>query len=212
MPRSTITYDHIRTRSIQGINGNLHIDDIDDGILIVDNTMIQSISLPIDNILIGTANGVDYISPKGTDSTIVDINIEKRELTFSLNPAREEHLSYVPSPISDTYHPYSILLVEGTGDTIAILDLTPWTSYCIIAESISDIGNSFARIHSEWLIRYTDIIEIKQVNGYTHTLGDDIKPIISLISQSNSVILKSTINTMWTSKLSIMRTRTLNIV
>jgi len=204
MSRSTVVYDHIRAKSIQ-------VHDIGDGIVITDDCILQSMHIPTDSIPVGApGNKINYVTPKGTESIAVDIDRDKRELTFSLNPVRKEYLSYVSDPVSDTVHPYSLFVVEGMGDAIATLHLTPWTSYCVVAESISDVEGTFTRINNEWLIRYTDVVEIKQVNGHTHTLGNDIKPIISLTSQEHLLLLKSTINTMWTCKLSILRTRILN--
>lgn len=207
MSKSVITYDCIRTKTIQSVGGSIRFDDINDGILSIHNNLMHSIPVSDNTVIIGTNPFV----LSDTESISIAIDNHESNVKFSLNPVREEHLSPIKGPILDSHHSYSTFIVEGIGYAIANMYLTEWTSYFISTESISNIGNSFIRIHNDWMVRYTDVIDIKQVAGSTHVMGDKISPSISLIPDDNSITLSSSINSMWISKISIMRTRILPI-
>lgn len=201
---STITYDSIRIRSIR---------DLGDGIVTSKSDRLYTTNIQNKHIPIGTLQGIRSAEIVSTDTILASV---KDNVSFTLNPFREESLDVIQGPVADSSYPYRTFVVQGIGSNITTLFITPWTSYHIRAESISDIGNSFVRIVSEWMVRYTDEITIKPICSSRHFIGDPISAEIILSSDidSNSVSylkLSSTVLSYWISKISIMRTYTLNI-
>jgi len=195
MVLSTVTYDNIRTKNIRLIGSN-------DSVLTTKDSIVIPISLSDNQVLVGTTPkylvGVDGINITNTVDSVV----------FSLGMSGGiSTLFYVPNIIPIINNPYYTCMVQSTGDMLSRIFIENGYSYRLYLECITEDNASLIRITNEWLIRYQGTIDIKNIFDTKYTMNASIQNhSVSVIPDVDSVYIQCTNSSIWSCKISMMRT------